>query len=199
MTATATRALITVVLAPTNQPSAHSIECPASDFYIPARSGEPGDWSGDVADLGELSDRFPGVVLHPCLHKAARDYDIPAGLDGESMTARRTRAAVLVGHVLDTDAEPGAAVTQIRALLAVEEAYAKPARQLAAAQEADPASGILGAGLDELRAAMRSARLALLVRVENAIHALAAELELGTVDAYSVIADLRQRPALATW
>ncbi|WP_449065908.1 hypothetical protein [Planomonospora algeriensis] len=185
MNSTAVRSLLAVVLAPTNQPAAHSTECPMSDYYIAAARGEAGDWSGDVADLADLLDCFPGVVLHPCLHKAAKDYGIPAGVDGDTSTARQTRSELLIGYVLDSATEPAPAVQMLRSLLAVHLAYAEPVR--------------LAAASGEMSEALSNARMASYRHLEDAVNALAVALELAPVHAFHVFRTLANRPEARTW
>ncbi|MFG6197833.1 hypothetical protein [Nonomuraea sp. JJY05] len=110
--------LLVVVLGPdSTAPEAHSVECGASELFIPKQPGESGDWSGSVADLSTLTMRWRTVVLHPCLSKVARAYDIPAGFEHNDIRARRLRADVLMGYVLDTDVEPSPLVARIRRLI----------------------------------------------------------------------------------
>ncbi|MFC4014669.1 hypothetical protein ACFOY2_46115 [Nonomuraea purpurea] len=158
--------LLAVVLGPdSTAPTAHHIECPMYDYYL------PGDWSGSVTDLSHLTMRWSNTILHPCLSKAARAYDIPAGLQHDDVRGQWTRTEVLIGYVLDTDAntnEPIAStVARVRRLVGI----------------------LTSAPFDRFTAA----------RLETTVHRLAEQIGHGDVNASYVIATLRDRPEAATW
>ncbi|MGV9383475.1 hypothetical protein ACWDRB_47215 [Nonomuraea sp. NPDC003707] len=183
-----------VVLGPSStSPTAHHIECPAYDMFIPPQPGEAGDYRGDVTDLSHLMLRWPNLVLHPCLSKAIRAYGIPAGLDHDDLRGRTTRADVLIGHVLDPDEQPSPAVQHIRALVAV---------HMAVDDILKPLRGNTTRDDRLLRGAFHDAAQAnhvAFTRLEKAVHALAEQIGHGDVDASHAIVTLRQRPEAHTW
>ncbi|MGV9383471.1 hypothetical protein ACWDRB_47195 [Nonomuraea sp. NPDC003707] len=165
--------LLAVVLSPNSTgPTAHSSECPAYDWFIPAQSGEPGDWSGSVEDLSTLTMRWRNVILHPCLAKTARAYGIPAGLDHNDARGRWLRADVLMGYVLDTD-EP-----------TTPEPYAPAVANVRRQVHIHAAAPFVRGSY---------------ARLERVVHALADQLGHGEVDASYVIHTLRDRPEAVAW